>query len=143
MFKPNGQQCNWPGCNRPAGKTTLKVVSKSVHCLHHHLKKFSGCVGGYSPINGGRGINWGRDHYREHLKPDPIDYAHERKHVIKYYPGLSWLETHYKTLKCFDVDHIDGNHDNNHPDNLQTLSKSEHIIKSMANGDLNLSLIHI
>lgn len=34
-----------------------------------------------------------------------------------------------------DVDHIDGNHSNNEPDNLQTLCANCHRLKSKHNGD--------
>jgi 5-methylcytosine-specific restriction endonuclease McrA len=34
-----------------------------------------------------------------------------------------------------DVDHIDGNHLNNHPDNLQTLCANCHRLKTKVNGD--------
>ena len=38
--------------------------------------------------------------------------------------------------KCqLDVDHIDGNHDNNHPDNLQTLCSNCHRLKTWLNRD--------
>ena len=34
-----------------------------------------------------------------------------------------------------DVDHIDGNHSNNHPDNLQTLCANCHRLKTLLNKD--------
>ncbi|QJT70414.1 hypothetical protein [Microcystis phage MaeS] len=34
-----------------------------------------------------------------------------------------------------DVDHIDGNHNNNHPDNLQVLCANCHRLKTFLNGD--------
>ena len=34
-----------------------------------------------------------------------------------------------------DVDHMDGDHDNNHPENLQTLCKICHGIKTIVNSD--------
>ena len=135
IFKPNGKICNWPGCNREAGNTSLDVIGKTTHCLHHHLKKYSGRVGGTT--GGNKGTNWQRDHYREHMNPDSIDYAFCKRLVEKHFPDLDWKTKHWYVLKCFDVDHIDGDHYNNDPSNLQTLTKIEHILKSMKNGDLN------
>lgn len=39
-----------------------------------------------------------------------------------------------------DVDHIDGNHNNNHPDNLQTLCKCCHAYKTIINEDWKKSV---
>ena len=39
-----------------------------------------------------------------------------------------------------DVDHIDGNHNNNHPDNLQTLCKCCHAYKTIINEDCKKSV---
>lgn len=44
---------------------------------------------------------------------------------------------HYNTLirSALTVDHIDGDHSNNHPSNLQTLCHNCHAIKTIENGD--------
>jgi hypothetical protein len=36
---------------------------------------------------------------------------------------------------CLDLDHVDGNHDNNEPDNVKTYCKICHSRKSLENGD--------
>ena len=41
-----------------------------------------------------------------------------------------------------DVDHIDGDHKNNHPDNLQTLCANCHRLKTKVNGDGFYQPIH-
>lgn len=41
----------------------------------------------------------------------------------------------WKPKQFLEVDHIDGNHTHNNPDNLQTLCKHCHVIKSFTNGD--------
>ena len=46
-------------------------------------------------------------------------------------------ETGVLESAMLDIDHKDGDHYNNDPSNLQTLTKIEHILKSMKNGDLN------
>ena len=55
-------------------------------------------------------------------------------------PGEAWAEVPairkneiYRTL--MDVDHKDGNHENNHPDNLQTLCKFCHGVKTVMEQD--------
>lgn len=41
----------------------------------------------------------------------------------------------WKPKQFLEVDHIDGNHTHNDPENLQTLCKHCHVIKSYTNGD--------
>lgn len=43
--------------------------------------------------------------------------------------------TGWKPKQFLEVDHIDGNHTHNNPDNLQTLCKHCHVIKSYTHGD--------
>lgn len=50
-----------------------------------------------------------------------------RKHKKTYCEECGWIATHRCQL---DVDHIDGNHSNNHPDNLQTLCANCHRLKT-------------
>ena len=63
----------------------------------------------------------------------------ERHHQMLH-PGEAWAEVPairkneiYRTL--MDVDHKDGNHENNHPDNLQTLCKFCHGVKTVMEQD--------
>lgn len=134
-FVPTGNQCNWPGCCNEAVETTLPVVSKSKHCIKHHLRKHSGRVG----------PNWKRDHYREHLKPicemSEITWGQTYKSVVKAMkklkPDAERYEVIRRTCQQFDVDHIDGNHYNNSVNNLQTLLKTMHKLKTDVMGDAN------
>ena len=132
-FTPTGKTCNWPGCTRQAYKTKLDVVSKTKHCIRHHMMKASGRVG----------PNWNRDRYREHMKPvcalsgkTLADVMDETKMILDAL-GKSYSKRHLLKRSCqqFDVDHIDGNHKNNDPSNLQTLTKAAHKLKSDECGD--------
>ena len=91
------------------------------------------------------GPNWERDHYREHLKPQcamsgrswfdvkndvEAGFKYLNKELIKY-------KIVRRTCQQFDVDHVDGNHHNNHPSNLQTLTKQMHKLKTDECGDAN------
>lgn len=132
-FVTTGKQCNWPGCNRSAVKTTLPVKAKTCHCIRHHLIKHSGRVG----------PNWRRDHYREHLQSVTengavrwIDVYREICNQLKEY-NLSKVQRVRLTSQSFDVDHHDGNHQNNHPSNLKTLTVMQHRWKSRIAGDHN------
>lgn len=134
-FIPTGKQCKWPGCCRDAVKTTLPVVGNRSHCIRHHLIKHSGRVG----------PNWKRDHYREHMKGVT---ANGRVRWIDVYKEvvdtandwgyqLSKVEAVRRTSQSFDVDHDDGNHYNNDPSNLKTLTPFQHRLKSRLAGDHN------
>lgn len=134
-FKPNGKNCNWPGCSRKAVNTTLPVKGNTIHCIRHNLIKHSGRVG----------PSWRRDHYREHLKGITdkcgirwIDVYQEVIYTAKEYGyTLSKVEAVRRTSQSFDVDHHDGNHRNNHPSNLKTLTTFQHRLKSRLAGDHN------
>ena len=55
-----------------------------------------------------------------------------RKHKKKYCQNCGFVALH----KCqLDVDHIDGNHNNNNLDNLQTLCANCHRLKTYINQD--------
>lgn len=132
-FIPTGKQCKWNGCCNEAVKTTLPVAGKTIHCIKHHLRKHSGRVG----------PNYDRDHYREHLKPVCemsnrrwCDIYHDVKLGFQVLgKTYSRIELVRRTCQQFDVDHIDGNHYNNDPNNLQTLTKQMHKLKTDVMGD--------
>jgi len=132
-FVENGKVCNWPGCNGKAVTVKFNVAGKTTHCLKHQLRKLSGRVG----------PNWKRDHYRENLKPQCelsnktwCNMYKEVKAMFEAY-GLNPTrrELVMRTCQQFDVDHIDGNHYNNDPSNLQTLTKQAHKFKTDVMGD--------
>jgi len=80
--------------------------------------------------------NMGSWVYRQHMKhycenadgrlgfecPTNVDYIKQQMHEDVF-------------VGCLDVDHIDGNHDNNDPQNLQTLCKTCHYVKTHINKD--------
>lgn len=89
------------------------------------------------------GINWARDHYREHLKPicslTGVTW-HEQYNLVKMMAKklrikMSRYEMIRRACQTFDVDHINGNHSDNRIKNLQTLSKIAHKFKTDVCGD--------
>lgn len=132
-FIPTGKKCCWPGCNNEAVKTMLPVAGKTIHCIKHQLRKHSGRVG----------PNWLRDHYREHLKPYCEMSQRRWKDVYHDVKGgfnvlgvpHTKVDLIRRTCQQFDVDHRDGNHYNNHQNNLQTLTKQMHKLKTDVMGD--------
>ena len=137
-FKFKSYDCNWPGCKNRAVESINcpeVLVSRTCHCLKHHLRKRSGRVG----------RQWARDFYREHLKPVCSltdirwrdQYKTTKKMAERMGIELSRYELIRRTSQAFDVDHIDGNHYNNDPSNLQTLIKFAHKFKTDVSGDAN------
>lgn len=66
------------------------------------------------------------------IKPRKVKKKHYRDHKKNYceYCGFKALD------KCqLDVDHIDGDHSNSHPYNLQTLCANCHRLKTKINRD--------
>ena len=133
-FIPTGYECNWPGCTNEAVKTTLPVKNHTTHCIKHQLKKHSGRVSSG---------NWRRDHYREHLKPYCemsgkrwSEMYQEVKKGIEYL-GASFtrIDLVRRTCQQFHVDHKNGDHSNNDPNNLQTLTIQNHKLKTEVMGD--------
>lgn len=134
-FKPTGEICKFRGCCAPAVKTKLPIGGKTILCLRHQLYLMSGRVG----------QNWDRDRYREHMKSycelRGWTWADEFRLVKKQVERATIVATKLQiirwTSQMFDVDHIDGNHNNNNPSNLQTLYCPAHRLKSRYNGDHN------
>jgi len=50
-------------------------------------------------------------------------------------PKISWLRL--GMLQSLDLEHVDGNHDNNDPENVKTICKLCHAKKSMKYGDFS------
>ena len=134
-FKQTNKQCKWPDCEKIAVKSKLNIIGKTMFCLHHQLIMLSGRVG----------PNWERDIYREHLKPicemSKKTWGQVREEVKAGFDVLgitpSRVELTRRTCQQFDVDHKDGDHTNNNPNNLQTLTKSMHKLKTDVMGDAN------
>lgn len=132
-FKSLNKQCAFVGCTKHAVKTKLPVKGKWSMCLRHQLNILSGRVG----------PNHKRDHYRQYLK----GYCEiSKKTWGQLYPdtlellGLIGAATDRLTVvrantRRFQVDHKDGNHSNNDPDNLQTVRSEVHKMKSDLMGD--------
>lgn len=128
--------CNWPGCNNNVVRHNLQMKYKNCHCLKHTLHKLSGRVSDR---------NCKRDFYREHMKSKCAlsgkTWGEAYKEVIKIAAKMGVQLTRrqaiVQTSRQFQVDHIDGNHYNNDPLNLQTVTPAAHKIKSELNGDFN------
>tara|TARA_R110002153_G_C12934815_1_gene456533 strand:- start:45 stop:491 length:447 start_codon:yes stop_codon:yes gene_type:complete len=135
-FISTGETCRWPECYKEAVKTTLPINGKTIHCIKHQLRKYSGRVDHN---------NWKRDYYREYLKPQcelsGVTWRDQYKETVlvskKLGKDLSRHELVRRTCQAFEVDHKDGNHKNNEFNNLQTLTKSTHKLKTDLNGDSN------
>lgn len=134
-FKPTNKICQVPGCCRTAVKTKLPVKGKTKQCIRHQLYQMSGRIGS----------NWMRDRYREHMTSVCAlrgwrwgdEYLAVKKQVERAGIAATKLQIIRWTTQMFDVDHIDGNHDNNDHSNLQTLYCPAHRLKSRYNGDHN------
>lgn len=135
-FRFTNKKCKWPGCDNKAiiaCNPIEKVGPTRIHCLRHYLRMKSGRVG----------ANWGRDFYREHLKPvcalTGIRWCDQYKMVNlmaeRLGKQLSKYEKVRRTCQAFDVDHINGQHSDNDPSNLQTLIKMAHKFKTDVCGD--------
>lgn len=135
-FRPAGYKCNWPGCCNEAVIVSFKIKNKQTHCLKHQLYKLSGRVGH---------ANWARDHYREHMKSVCAitdtrwsdAYQEVQRMAARMGVTLSRRELIRRACQQFQVDHIDGDHDNNDPNNLQTLTHRAHKFKTDVMGDSN------
>ena len=82
-----------------------------------------------------------RDYHRMFINPSKseLDLAYHEvdKYVLKLGVPLSEQRRHQLAYCKFEVDHIDGNNKNNHPSNLQTLTRYEHRLKTILNNDQN------
>lgn len=134
-FLPTNKICQVESCCKPAVKTKLPVNGKTLQCISHQLYQMSGRVG----------PNWKRDCYRQHMKSYcelrdwhwSDEYKLVKKQVAKAGIKATRRQLIRWTTQMFDVDHIDGNHKNNHPSNLQTLYAPTHRLKSRYSGDHN------
>lgn len=135
-FIPTGKQCKWPGCCNRAVKVKMPVEGKTIHCIKHQLMKLSGRVSHK---------NWKRDHYRQYMKPYCVytdttwvkAYKDVRRMGMMMGVTLERREYIRRACQQFQVDHIDGNHNNNDPNNLQTLTHRAHKFKTDVMGDSN------
>ena len=82
-----------------------------------------------------------RDYHRMFIKPlqDELEaaYVDVDKMALRMGISLDEQQRHQLAYSNFEVDHIDGNKKNNHPSNLQTLSKFDHKLKTILNNDMN------
>ena len=141
--------CNWPGCENQTQSIFKSFsdapVSVTVHCAKHNTMKMSGRVG----------PNWKRDFYREYMTDSCQLSGKKFKEILKESKSTLAAVCGFKfekeksmierirqkriaikfAMRAFDVDHIDGDHFNNEPENLQTLTKIAHHWKSQLFGD--------
>lgn len=97
--------CRHPGCLLPADNAGNGNYHK--FCTTHHKIKY----------------NMGNNGYKKHRK----DYCENEEGYLGYYCTASIVDPRYQ----LDVDHIDGDPTNNEPDNLMTLCKCCHSLKTI------------
>lgn len=145
-------KCSWLGCKNKVQEEFYSFSKKprafSIHCAKHNYMKVSGRVSD---------VNYKRDFYREHMVDvcalseqtfkekylltkkilrNKFGYKFEKeKHMVNRI--LQKRKAISRTMKLFEVDHIDGNHKNNKKENLQTLTKEAHKLKSLECGDFD------
>ena len=82
-----------------------------------------------------------RDYHRMFINPSKKElneaYYEVDKEALKLGHRLTEQQRHQLAYSKFEVDHIDGNHKNNHPSNLQTLTEFQHNIKTILNNEQN------
>jgi len=116
-----------PFCNNA---TTLYAGPGQDLCDEHRmmLKEYGGLAVLDKPYS------FQRAYICEYCGVDVREQAEHHHQML--YPEVAWQDVPdirkneiYRTL--MDVDHKDGNHENNHPDNLQTLCKVCHGVKTV------------
>ena len=121
-----GEKCQVPGCDNP--KTVY--AGPGQNCCDKHrlqLKEHGGTARSDRPYTFDKEMVCSRCGY------DPIV---DNPYVVE----LIKDNADHKAIRiavsgCIDVDHIDGNHRNNSPENLQSLCKNCHSAKTIVNGD--------
>jgi 5-methylcytosine-specific restriction endonuclease McrA len=101
----NAPTCRHPDCNRPAhniGKNKFRKM-----CTYHHDLKYGMKASSHKK-------------YRK-------DYCENEAGYLGYYCTASIVDPRYQ----LDVDHIDGDPSNDNPDNLMTLCKCCHALKTI------------
>lgn len=125
----------------------IPITSKcsTPHCSHEGVRKDRRCKPRCKRcrwlIDTNIVSNPSRDPHRLLINPSPADlrkcYASVDKMALKLGIKLEESQRHQLAYSNFEVDHIDGNNKNGHPSNLQTLSRFEHRVKTILNGDMN------
>lgn len=115
----------------------MKICKKGIH-IYEPNKKRRGCIQCQNIHNRQRD----KIRYKNPLRRLQIKIAQ-----LKHYRTVRKPYTQYKKDKCeiygfilinqiqLDVDHIDGNHDNNEPSNLKTLYANCHRLKTYENNE--------
>lgn len=106
---------NWQDIDRPQCKNCTRKV-------RYHTKNPDGS------------IKWWRKYCTMCHKNQGQEQYRYRQNKKSYCEKCDFIAEHPIQL---DVDHIDGNHKNNSPDNLQTLCANCHRLKTVLSGDHN------
>ena len=115
-----GTKCQLHNCDNPI---TLRSGPGSKLCKHHQKQMTEG----FARLD--RPYTFDKECVCERCGYDPIK-------DNPYISSLSNPEEYKNAISaCIDVDHIDGNHANNDPTNLQYLCKNCHSAKTIINGD--------
>ena len=133
------RQCIVEGCDSQGQHTgkyrTDGTVIYRNRCRKHH-EEFTAAKHGLPSIKHVMARNAGFDSVSEFVNSQH-PYRKYRKDYCENVTGfLGWVCTSTIVhLVQLDVDHIDGNPENNDPANLQTLCKNCHSVKSLMNKD--------
>jgi len=110
------RECNWCGTLYKPASSHQNFCDKN--CYRKYGKKFLGHSQGR------------RIHTPTEKKPKKFNYRQYKKKFCEY---CKFIPIHPCQL---DVDHIDGNHNNNKLENLQTLCSNCHRLKTHINRDI-------
>lgn len=144
-YKP--RKCNVSGCEQPAmfnGYDYRGLATYKTRCQKHHGEHFAA-------KKGMTRSEWNREilenvaskqgmtvaEYQKSIHPYHKyrkNYCQNAKGKYKGWLGVPCNITEYPEM-FLHVDHLDGNHDNNDPDNLMTLCPTCHGVKTWIFGD--------
>lgn len=127
MRKDRNKVCCVSACGKPL--TNMQGSGANIYCRDHQL---------YQPAYGGMGTNgestylFHRKHYCEECGYNPSEDTKWKHYKLKETDPVLFNRLCRARL---DVDHINGDHEDNRPENLQTLCKFCHWDKTIINED--------
>ncbi len=120
-------------------RTNSKVINRPTCCnigcdkLVHLINYSSTGTPKYRPYCGRCHMaTYGKKTFKEGVTPIKKNYCENKDGRLNFICATNGSELHSCML---DLDHIDGDHYHNVPDNIQTLCKNCHSYKTKMNGD--------